>query len=419
MLSGQGTNLAPITLSSYGIGDKPLIRSSASTVVGGTNIGGWTINGLKIECTSIDPINVGVQNTGIQFTYDGSGVYSNINIINNEISGTSDLKYDRNTQGVRIITLSNNDGQNQVLSNINISNNLIHNLGWLGIATTGWNIYANRDNHSTKLYADVCVNNNTIHSTGVQGITVHSVQDGTIFNNLVYDCGEYDGTNVLWGTSGIWCMLSSDIDITHNEVFGQSESGNTNYDSSGFDIDWTCENINLQYNYAHDNDGPGIETMSNKNCTIMYNKVSGNKGLSHIGNGQITLSSYTGNPDAMTGLNNLIVSSNLIIVDIANTVAVFTNSTWGGVWSNNKFTNNHIVMNDNLIDTKVYEISDSASFEIANNNTIYSSSGITFIGKINNSTYNNLIEWTSATGFDMDSDTTFIEFLPANLYNIN
>lgn len=414
-LSGQGTSLAPITLSSYGTGNKPLIRSNAGTVVGGTNLGGWIIDGLAIECTSTDEINVGVQNTGIQFTYDGTGSYSNINITNNEISGTAGAGYDKNTQGVRILTLSENDNQSRVLTNININNNLIYNVGWLGIATTAWKTTAVRDNLSTQLYGNVNVLGNTVHTTGAQGITIHSVQVGAMTNNLVYDCGQYNGTNISWGTSGIWCMLSSNMDITYNEVYGQKEADNTNYDASGFDIDWTCENIDLQYNYAHDNDGPGIETMANKNCTIMYNKVSGNKCSSNVGKGQITLSSYTVNPEAMTGLTNLMVSHNLIIVNQPNTVALGSADYIDGTWSGNTFTDNHIVMTGGVSGTKAYDLVAGANLATVNNNTIYSVSGTDFVGKKNGMTYNSLAAWRAATGFDLNSITALLSLAPTEV----
>lgn len=417
-LNGQGTLYSPITVQSYGTGNKPKIRSNAGTVVGGTNNGGWTIKGLAIECTSTDTINIGVQNTGVQFTYDGTGTYANVNILDNEIFGTGGI--DRNTQAVRIITLSNNDAQGRVLDNITVNNNLIHDIGWLGIATTGWNMNAGRDLLSRQLYGNVNVQRNTIYNTACQGITIHSLQGGTIKWNLVYNCGQYTGTAVSWGTSGIWCMLASDVVIKFNEVYGQSEAAITNYDASGFDIDWTCENISLQYNYSHDNKGPGIETMSNLNCNISYNKVASNTGLSNIGNGQITLSSFTGDPTAMTGLTNLSVYKNIILVNKVNTVALYTNPNFGGTWSGNSFTYNNIVYSNLLTGTKVDVINSGAPMTTVNYNNIYSSTGTAFKGSRNGINYTTLSAWRTGTGFDINSATAKYETtVPTALLNLN
>jgi len=114
-------------------------------------------------------------------------------------------------------------------------------------------------------------------------------------------------------------------------------------------------------------------TLVNRNCTIRYNKASNNSGLSGAGNGQITLTAYTGNPEAMTGLTNLNVSNNVIYVNKTNTVALSATVNINGTWSGNSFTNNNIILSTAVTGTKVYNLGTNANIATANYNNIYSS----------------------------------------------
>jgi hypothetical protein len=57
------------------------------------------------------------------------------------------------------------------------------------------------------------------------------------------------------GGVGLWMCASRRVVIEHCESFGNRTSGG---DGGGFDIDGGCVDCVLQYNYSHDNDGPGL-----------------------------------------------------------------------------------------------------------------------------------------------------------------
>jgi hypothetical protein len=57
------------------------------------------------------------------------------------------------------------------------------------------------------------------------------------------------------GGVGLWTCASRNVVIQHCESFGNKTSGG---DGGGFDIDGGCVDCALQYNYSHDNDGPGL-----------------------------------------------------------------------------------------------------------------------------------------------------------------
>jgi hypothetical protein len=57
------------------------------------------------------------------------------------------------------------------------------------------------------------------------------------------------------GGVGLWTCASRRVVIQHCESFGNKTSGG---DGGGFDIDGGSVDCALQYNYSHDNDGPGL-----------------------------------------------------------------------------------------------------------------------------------------------------------------
>ena len=57
------------------------------------------------------------------------------------------------------------------------------------------------------------------------------------------------------GGVGLWTCASRRVTIEHCESFGNRTSGG---DGGGFDIDGGSVDCVLQYNYSHDNDGPGL-----------------------------------------------------------------------------------------------------------------------------------------------------------------
>ncbi len=200
-LWGQGTKANPITLTSYGTGNKPKIRSSAYSVVSGVNVGGWKIKGIAVECTTTDLIKGSNRNSGIQFNYETDGHWANITIEDNEIFCQG---INRNCDGIRISMVYPYTRQTTTLSDILIKNNLIHDVGWTGISTVAWNTTENQDMRSIELIKNIKILNNTVYNTGNQGITLHSARYGAIKWNLVHDCGIYTGTGVAWGAGAIW-----------------------------------------------------------------------------------------------------------------------------------------------------------------------------------------------------------------------
>ncbi|GBF72293.1 hypothetical protein PA598K_00533 [Paenibacillus sp. 598K] len=397
-LHGSGTASQPITLTSYGTGSRPLLRSADAAVVRIDGESGWTIAGLEIECTTTQPLlGSGGVNRGIFVNYEGEGNWSDIVIEDNVVRGGG---IDTNTEGIMISAAYPTGKHSEVARHIRIRNNELYQLGWRAIGTGGWDTTLSDNLKSSALFRDVKITGNTAYQLGNQGIVMGNANHSALKWNVVHDGGQYAGSGVTWGPGGIWPITSSHVEVMFNEVYNMSDS-NTGHDGSGLNIDWSNEYIVMRYNYAHDNIGNGITTMAHTNSVISDNKVQGNRGLSSIGRGQIAVSDFTVDTARFSGVKNLVMERNLILVNRPNTSAFNSHeSSPGDGWSGNWLSGNNIVLTPGVSGTSVYLLEAGTAMEMINGNRIYSGSGTDFAANRNGSAYGSLGSWQAATGFD-------------------
>jgi hypothetical protein len=86
------------------------------------------------------------------------------------------------------------------------------------------------------------------------GIVLLQVDGGMIERCVAWNNGHLNGSRT-GGPVGIWTCTSKRVTIQRCESYA---NGTTGADGGGFDIDGGCEECVLQYNYSHDNDGPGL-----------------------------------------------------------------------------------------------------------------------------------------------------------------
>lgn len=102
------------------------------------------------------------------------------------------------------------------------------------------------------------------------GVVISQVDRGVIQHSVAYANGALGGGGV-----GIWTWDSNAVTIQFNESYGNRTS--TASDGGGFDLDEGVTNSVLQYNDAHDNDGPGYLVWQNEgagphfNATVRFN----------------------------------------------------------------------------------------------------------------------------------------------------
>ncbi|MES2730871.1 MAG: RICIN domain-containing protein [Bacteroidota bacterium] len=186
-------------------------------------------------------------------------------------------------------------------------------------------------------------------------------------HSLIEYCVAHDGVNA--GSYGIWGYNLDNSVIQYCEVYGYRNHG-LGSDGGGFDIDGCCENLTIQYCYAHDNEGAGYLIWPTSsvgdaslqgfgNNTVRYNlsedngKVYG--GVTYGGGTYTTGPTYVynntirvgSNPAAGSGLtlwngndtNQKIYFYNNTVVDQYNRGVVSDYSGGDGVFQGNLYYN--------------------------------------------------------------------------------
>lgn len=89
------------------------------------------------------------------------------------------------------------------------------------------------------------------------GMVLYQVDGGTMEYCAAWDNGTL--CRAPGGGVGLWTCASRRVVIQRCESFANRTSG---ADGGGFDLDGGCVECVLQYNYSHDNDGPGLMVYS-------------------------------------------------------------------------------------------------------------------------------------------------------------
>jgi Right handed beta helix region len=115
-------------------------------------------------------------------------------------------------------------------------------------------VYAHADVHVSHCQAF----NNTgdpayLQNHSGSGIVLYQIDGGVMEYCTAWNNGALCRSS--GGGVGLWTCASRGVVIQHCESFGNKTSGG---DGGGFDLDGGCVDCALQYNYSHDNDGPGL-----------------------------------------------------------------------------------------------------------------------------------------------------------------
>ncbi len=269
----------------YGVGEDPCI-------VGEGGITFELFDFDEVEVSNLSFTNPkGYQGIGIQNL--AGGIMRHIHICNCSIHNVND---DRNTyryESGGIICASFSQNEPGWFEDLLIEDNNIEDVARTGILLTGF--WANRP---TKLWGfneyvsdtenwwpskQVVVRSNFINRTGGDGIVLIGTTDALIEWNTVYNVM----TNPVphCANAGIWPQSSNNCLIQYNEVAYCHKPEGCD-DAQGIDVDLSCRNTIIQYNYTHDNEGgalllcelPDTDDKDNFRGTIYRNNLSINDG---------------------------------------------------------------------------------------------------------------------------------------------
>jgi hypothetical protein len=239
----SGTSNEPVIIGSYGDG-RATILAGHQTGITAENVAGITIENLVVS-------GAGRTNNA------GYGVLCENTLANGRRLGFLRLKNveARNFGNLGIFVTGDHAGYDHVL----ITNCVMHDNLRGGMEVAGrlpWDttVYA---------HADVKVSNcQAFDNTGDPGYLKNHSGSGIVLYQIDGGVMEYC---TAWnngglcrsrgGGVGLWTCASRRVTIEHCESFGNRTSGG---DGGGFDIDGGSIDCVLQYNYSHDNDGPGL-----------------------------------------------------------------------------------------------------------------------------------------------------------------
>lgn len=288
--SDSGTAANPVVLGSYGAG-RATISAGTGTGLLAENVEGFEVNNLNVTGTWN-----GLAGTG---TNGGSGVH-----IANTLAGGVKLNHVRvqnvdvsgfKSAGVVVVGQQQKSGFNDLL----ISHVNSHDNGDVGINVAGaFDQFATGYAHSNvtvewcKAYNIGGLAGKGAHSG--DGIVVADVDGALIERNLAYNNGQLNDY-AFGGPTGIWAWDANNVTIQNNESYG-NKTGAGSYGGGGFDLDGGMTNSVVQYNYSHDNMGPGFMLFQFSgarafgNNTVRYNisqndTRSHDQGAIHLGGG--------------------------------------------------------------------------------------------------------------------------------------
>ncbi len=308
-LHGNGEKDNPITVGSYGDGEKPVINGKGSYAILLENLSYWTITGLEI--TNKSTSGIVSSKSGITAIVNEGYTSYGIRIENNTITQVDGNCGSFDNAGIFCRAIGNFDG-------LYIADNDIHDIKTIGIY-----LLSHQDTGITPSY-NVHIKGNTITRNGRDGIIVTNAQNALIEYNKLFYIGAM-GENLNW-IAGIFPTRCTDGIIQFNEVAYIVETG----DSYAYDLDVGCTGtFYFQYNYSHDNAGgfymQPSDTMKNDTdkCIVRYNVSLRERGSFRIQSDHVEVynnvlydsqeplqigSSYVGGIEDVNFYNNIFVS---------------------------------------------------------------------------------------------------------------
>jgi hypothetical protein len=271
-----GTPKQPVVISSYGSG-RATIKAGSGSGVTVLNAGGVVVENLIVLGDNYKT-NVG---SGIKIVNElpNNQKLEYIRVHNVEVSGFGREKQSASDErqwwlnGCGIFVGGNaSDNSKSGYKDVRVTNCVTYKNEYFGIYTSGYwqddpETYANSDVYVgyCKMYDNPGDPNYFEYHSG-SGILMEDVDGGIIEYCEAYNNGYACPSG--YGPGGIWAAVANNLIIQYCESHHHRAEKS---DVLGFDFDGGTTNSILQYNYSHDNDGPGYLICSYKNAPHSFN----------------------------------------------------------------------------------------------------------------------------------------------------
>jgi len=252
--AGTGVAATPIIMSSYGRG--------RATIASGNACGLYVQNAAGIEVRRLAFVGSGrlaSSSSGVVFYLDLPDAHlSHLRLDSLDVSGYRD-------SGISVGSWKGSSGY----SDVRITACQVHANGEAGLSSYAENLAAHHD-----WYVGNC---QAFDNPGRADVTTNHTGSGIMLSGidgaLVEHCEAYQNgrlnASTAGGPVGIWGYRCNALVIQYCE--SHHNSSGTEPDGGGFDLDGGCTNSILQYNYSHDNEGPGYELCQYKDAPAMFN----------------------------------------------------------------------------------------------------------------------------------------------------
>lgn len=322
-----GSEEKPITISSYGAGELPVISGSGNIAGGDYFEAIKLVNASHIVMSDLWIQNDRKNNTRYTFGETNSygirvvankwgGVSSGLTFRNLKISNVYGVSLPAEFNELSVTGLRFESEMNEPNVEVSIKNVLIEDSYFTKIGKAGvWAIHKGLEsgsNDAVNRNADFIIRNNTFYRTGGSGVILSKMLNARVENNDFDHTGYSNGieTRLAGRGSGMWVFKCVNILGQYN----RSVSVRGPNDSYGMHIDFGNKNIIYQYNYSEDSEGGFVEVLGdNHNVAYRFN-VSVNDGIRDFHGSTIWTSGYVGTGNTPIPSDDVYVYNNTIFL---------------------------------------------------------------------------------------------------------
>lgn len=276
-----GNSVSPINISAFGTGNRPVIQNNGvihphptranQTISAGVFL--FNPEYVRLNNLEITNNNGGDQEAenlfGIYVLSEDTGKYHNqIYIEDNYVHHVNGAVAGKGRGGIHVHGFSPSSSNTATYNDLRIVNNVIDQIGGVGIATDIDDLVnahdfagTHRDNAITNLY----VAHNWVGNTGRNSVILRDSDYGLCEYNTSANSSRHDKGHSFFNFRTIGMVFQ------YNEAYGNTgPSGEA--DRGGFDADYNSKGTVIQYNYSHSNNWfCGIMKRSNTDVTVRYN----------------------------------------------------------------------------------------------------------------------------------------------------
>jgi hypothetical protein len=254
--TASGTSTQPIIVSSYGAG-RAIISSGNSLGFYAQNIAGVELRRL----TFVGSGRLSNNSSGVMFYLDSPNSHlSYLRLDSLDVSGYKN-------SGISIGSWQGTSGY----SDVRITACQTHANGEAGLFSYSESLAAHQN-----WYVGNC---QAFDNSGRADVTTTNTGNGIVLSGidgaLIEHCTAYHNgwlnANEGGGPVGIWGYCCNNLVIQRCEA--HHNSSGTAPDGGGFDLDGGCTNSIMQYNYSHDNGGPGYELCQYEGAPPMHDLI--------------------------------------------------------------------------------------------------------------------------------------------------